>query len=324
MRFREHFLLKMDAAVLWVLVGSTALAGSLSGRVVDERGHPLSGIHLQLEGQGGTANAFSDHSGEYHFESLAGGSYQLSVRDVGFDLQAEHVDVGATAEIKHEVVVRLELLEQRVVVTATRNEVSTTLLGNSVTVLSEDETEQAARIPDLLRTVTGVHVLQTGAPGAITSLYIRGGESDYSKVLLDGIPLNQPGGYTDFSNLTTAGIERVEVVRGPQSALYGSDAIAGVIQMFSKKVDQEISRPQAELSLEGGTYSMLDATGGIRGRYNRLTYSGLFSHLETENAVPNSYLNNNTITSTLGFEVTRDSSLTLLGRGEYGRAGVPG
>ncbi|MFB3905469.1 MAG: TonB-dependent receptor domain-containing protein [Acidobacteriota bacterium] len=312
------------AGVVALMLISPVLAGSLSGKVRDEQGKPLVGIHLQLQGQGRTLSGTTDESGGYQFEDLPGGSYRLFVRELGFESRSDDVAVETSGELTHDLILRLELLKQTVVVTATRNEASASLLGNSVTVISEDEIEAAQTLSEVLRSVAGVHLLQTGAPGSVTSLYVRGGESDYSKVLLDGIPLNQPGGYAELSNLTTAGIERIEVVRGPQSALYGSDAITGVVQMFTRKPDEEVNRPQLELSLETGSYSQLGASGGVHGRQNRFSYSGLFSHWETDNAVPNSFLNDNSFSSTLGVELSETASLTLLGRGDYGRAGVPG
>jgi len=311
-------------AVLGVLTTTPVLAGSLTGKVADEHGKALGGIHLQLQGQEGTAATTTNETGEYRFDGLPAGPYRLLVRELGFESRSEDVTLESTADITHDVTLKLELLRQTVVVTATRNEVSTSLLGNSVTVIPEEEIKTARTLSDVLRSVAGVHLLQTGAPGSVTSLYIRGGESDYSKVLLDGIPLNQPGGYAELSNLTTADIERIEVVRGPQSALYGSDAITGVVQIFTRKPDEEITRPQAELTLETGSYSQLGASGGVHGRYDRFSYSGLFSHWQTDNAVPNNYLNNNSFSSTVGVELGEKASLSLLGRGEYGGAGVPG
>ena len=77
-------------------------------------------------------------------------------------------------------------------------------------------------------------MVQGGPFGAATSLFVRGGESDYVKVLVDGVPVNQPGGFYDFGSLTTDNVERIEVLRGPASVLYGSDAIAGVVQIVTR------------------------------------------------------------------------------------------
>jgi vitamin B12 transporter len=122
-----------------------------------------------------------------------------------------------------------------VVVTATRVPTALDAVPAAVTVLSGDHLRaQGIRtVAEALRAVPGAHVVETGSFGGQTSLFLRGGESDYAKVLLDGVPLNQPGGAFDFANLTTDNVDRIEIVRGPASVLYGSDAVTGVIQIFT-------------------------------------------------------------------------------------------
>ena len=92
---------------------------------------------------------------------------------------------------------------------------------------------RARRSSDLLRSAPGAVVVANGSRGAVASLFVRGGESNYTKVLLDGIPINEPGGTFDFGSVTTENLQRVEIVRGAQSALFGSDAMSGVVQMFT-------------------------------------------------------------------------------------------
>jgi vitamin B12 transporter len=302
------------------------LASSLSGKVTDQTGSPVAGLRLQLFSTSGVRNTATDQTGSYLFEHLEPGSYLLSVRELGFEEHREEVAVSASEKVEKNVTIHLAQLLEQVVVTATRNEVSASLLGNSVTVLSDADIAErnVLSTAELLRPVPGLHVVQAGGPGSITSIYIRGGESDYSKVLLDGIPINQPGGFVDLSNLTTGNIERIEVVRGPQSALYGSDAIAGVIQIFSKTPEVETRRPQFELTLEGGNYSHFSGSGGLYGKHGKVAYSGLFGHWETDGPVSNSFHNTNTVSSTIGVEISQYSSLSITGRAERGRSGVPG
>src|SRR4029079_14874052 len=90
-------------------------------------------------------------------------------------------------------------------------------------------------VSDALASVPGLMVVRSGSFGATTSLFARGGESDYVKVLVDGVPLNNPGGAFDFANLTTDNLDRIEIARGPTSVAYGSDAVAGVVQLFTRR-----------------------------------------------------------------------------------------
>ena len=122
------------------------------------------------------------------------------------------------------------------VVTATRLPMPLAATTAAVTVISGDELRShgIATVSDALRTVNGSAVVETGPLGSATSLFLRGGESNMVRVLLDGVPLNAPGGAVDLSNLSTDDVERIEIVRGPASVLYGSDAVAGVVQIFTR------------------------------------------------------------------------------------------
>src|SRR6266568_1335812 len=140
-----------------------------------------------------------------------------------------------------------------IVVTAERLPIPAAAVPAAVTVLSGAalRAQGIRSVADALRTVPGVTVVATGSFGAQTSLFVRGGEIDYVKVLSDGVPQNQPGGAYDFAHLTLDGVDRIEVVRGPVSVLYGSDAVAGVVQIFTRS-GRGTARPTA--SLRVGTF----------------------------------------------------------------------
>ena len=143
-----------------------------------------------------------------------------------------------------------------VVVSANARPIARNRLGSSVTVLTRPDIEryQQRTVLELLRqsTTPGLAVNQSGGPGRQTSVFIRGAESDHTKVLLDGIPLNDPSGNRafDFSSLTIDNLDRVEVLRGPQSVLYGTDALGGVINLTTRRPD---GPPEFRLSAEGGS-----------------------------------------------------------------------
>ena len=122
------------------------------------------------------------------------------------------------------------------VVTATRLETPIADAPGSVTVLHGERMRDAGHVflADALRAVPGVSLARSAGPGALTSVFVRGGESDYVQVLVDGVQVNDPGGSFDWAHLRTENIERVEIVRGPASVLYGSDAVSGVIQVFTR------------------------------------------------------------------------------------------
>jgi len=125
---------------------------------------------------------------------------------------------------------------EAIVVTGTPVPVLEGALGSHVSLLdgADLRARGVTRVSDALRSVTGLSMVQVGSFGSRSSVFLRGGESDYVLVLLDGIPLNDPGGAIDLSGLTMESVERIEVVRGPASGLYGSDAVAGVVQIITR------------------------------------------------------------------------------------------
>lgn len=172
-----------------------------------------------------------------------------------------------------------------VVVTATRLPVPRSAIPSSVTVLGG--AELAGRgvrlVADALRQVPGLAVVQGGSPGAAASVFLRGGESDYVKVLVDGVPVNQPGGSFDWANLTTDNVERIEVVRGPTSVLYGSDAVTGVVQIFTRAGR---GAPVASAGVEAGSMGTVRWGADVAGGAERVEYSAELARFATSGALP--------------------------------------
>ena len=319
---RQWFLLST------LLFGTAQLsAESISGTVTDPGGRPVPGIRLLLFRAGELhAQAVSDGMGYYSFEDLTQGLCVIAVRNLGFRQNRIEVLLRPQEEVEQPIILELKRLREEVVVTGARTETASSLLGNSLTVIPSEEIEAqgASNVAEVLRNVPAVNILQLGGKGSLTTLFLRGGESDYTKVLLDGVPLNQPGGSIDLSNLSTANVQRIEIVRGPQSALYGSDAISGVIQIFTKKGSTEAKVPRFDGFLEGGNLDTFRAGTAIRGGSDRLSYSAEFQHFSTNNMEVNDFFHNSSFSLHLGVETSKHSTLTLLGRSERGRSGAPG
>ncbi|MDP9186747.1 MAG: TonB-dependent receptor [Verrucomicrobiota bacterium] len=179
-----------------------------------------------------------------------------------------------------------------VVVSATRFDIPLDQSPASVSVIDSEDIDhkQIERVSDALREVPGLAVVQTGTPGQLTSVFMRGLPSQDMQVLLDGIPINQGlAGQFDFANLTTDNIDRIEVARGPQSTIYGPRALAGVVQIFTK---QGTGTPGVTLSEEGGTYDTFRETLASDGKIGQFDYSIGASRLDTDNARPNNQYRN--------------------------------
>ena len=138
-------------------------------------------------------------------------------------------------------------------------------------------------------------VVRSGAPGALTSLFVRGGESDYNKVLLDGVPLNEPGGAFYLNNLTTENLERVEILRGAYSSLFGSDAMGSVIQLFTRRGARDGAAARSPAQIEGGTYGTFHGNAAVSGGTERFDYSFGAARSTRDNRVPNSAFGNTTL-----------------------------
>lgn len=149
-----------------------------------------------------------------------------------------------------------------VVVTADRIARPLSQTTSTVSVVTGDALRAAGvvQLADALRLIPGVNVARTGSLGAQTSLFLRGGESDYVRVLVDGVAMNDPGGAFDLSSLSLDNVERIEVVRGPASVLYGSDAVTGVVQIFTRRAHAKLD---SRLALRGGSFGTTDADGSI-------------------------------------------------------------
>jgi len=199
-----------------------------------------------------------------------------------------------------------------VVVTATRVPVSADLVASAVTVLrGSDLVAQGVRtVVQALETVPGVHVAETGSFGGQTSLFMRGGESDYTKVLLDGVPLNQAGGAIDLAQLTTDNIDRIEIVRGPVSVLYGTDAVTGVVQVFTR-TGQGAARLGADL--RSGTYGSTQGAVDVTGGTTTIGYSARVSRFSSDGLYPYNNQYRNSVVSAgvrLAPDARTDATLT--------------
>ena len=218
---------------------------------------------------------------------------------------------------------------QPVVVTATRIPTPVSEVASSITIVTaaDIEARQQRTFADVLKDIPGVNVVQTGGPGGVTSVFMRGTNSNHTKVLIDGIDVSDPSNATgafDFGQLLTQDIERVEVLRGPQSGLYGSDAIGGVISIITKSGS---GPPQFKGLLEGGSFDTFNQAGTASGSHDALHYSASVAHFHA-GATPvtppdlllpgeariDDYDDNLTLSTKLGLDVTRDFDLGLVAR----------
>ena len=240
-----------------------AQSRTTSGTVVDQDGRPVPRALVRMVDAGrDSVGVFADDRGRFELTVPQTADCRIAASLAGF----ETAEAPCTSEP-----LRLELkvgpIRESVIVTSTRTEAPASQVGASATVFTAEDLErrQVPFVADLVGTTPGAMMIRSGGPGTLTSLFVRGGESDYNKVLLDGIPLNEPGGTFYLNNLTTENLDRIEIVRGAYSSLYGSDAMASVIQLFTRRADGMTRRPRGSVQIDGGTYGTVHASASVAG-----------------------------------------------------------
>jgi vitamin B12 transporter len=316
-------------ALLWsFLVFASALwaqsASTISGTVVDSARAVLPRATVRLLDKTGSdvGRNLTNSDGRFRFGRVAPGSYRVEASLTGFRSKALPAETGSELQI----VLEIAPVREYVTVTADRTETPTSLTGAATTVLDQRAIEDRQQLfaSSVLQSVPGVMVVRSGGLGTVTSVFVRGGESNYNKIFLDGIPLNEPGGTFEFSNLAEEDLDRIEIVRGPQSGLFGSDAMASTIQFFSRRGNPENVRPRVSLGFEAGKFQTLHGRAGLSGGYRRFDYAFGWSRLETDNQEPNNAFHNSTLSSNFGLGLGKNTAARLILRGDFGRVGTPG
>lgn len=288
--------------------GATSSAqerGSISGTVVDPQGAAVPGAAVTLLRDGQRIGDTSTSArGEFAFQGLSAGRYQVEAQAAGFEPQTTNaVFVGASGHATMEVGLQIGPLHQEVVVTAAASEVPVSQIGAAVTVVDHETLENLAK-PDVLealRVVPGAQIVQTGQRGGTTSFFVRGGASNFNKVLIDGVAANDIGGAFDFATVATTGVDRIEVLRESNSVLHGTDALSGVVSITTRRGSSRI--PEFSYSLDGGNLSTLRQAASIGGAVKRLDYFSEYSHFRTDNNVPNNAFRNGTYAGRFGVAV---------------------
>ncbi|MFI5249790.1 MAG: TonB-dependent receptor, partial [Gemmatimonadales bacterium] len=201
-----------------------------------------------------------------------------------------------------------------VVVTATKVPIAESVPTASTSVITGEDLRARgiATVAEALKDIAGATVVQSGSFGSQTSLFLRGGQSGYVKVLLDGVPLNLPGGPFSFDYLTTANVDRIEILRGPSSVLYGSDAVSGVIQIFTTRGSGPIA---GYLAGNGGNYTTFDGTAAVSGGLGPFGYSAGGDRQSTSGILPfNNEMLNGEMSGRLDYGLNTPTSAALTAR----------
>jgi vitamin B12 transporter len=323
-----HPFFRLSTAIpLLVLVATAARAGDIAGSVRTEDGRPLPHIVLVASGPAGPRVVVTGPDGRYRVRDLPAGDYSLRPDAPGFVLSPDaRVTVSSDSAVE-----RLDMrlapapITEHLVVAATRGDAAPSTLGMSVSVLDADRIagREASSFVELLRDLPGIAVARTGGPGSQSSSFLRGGESRFARILVDGVPVNQPGGGFDFGSALPLELERVEVVRGAASSLYGTDALAGVIHVVTRRAAADagnIIRAEVEV----GSFAWKRASGGGSGRADKWDWNGGLVGLRTDNEAPNSAFEEIAGAASVGRAIGTGGMARLVLRAEDSKRGTPG
>ena len=242
--------------------GSIVISGvvtDVSGAVV-----PDAAVDALVAGRR-TSGAITGSDGSYRLDVPARVPIELRVRHDGFAEQVVNLP-GTASPIARDIALAVGGVSDALIVTAARTAESRESVTESVSSFTrrDIETLGSSSLADIVRYTPGVNLESAGREGSLTSMFTRGGESDYNLVLVDGVRVNQSGGAFDFSRISAADIDRVEVVRGAQSALWGSDAMGAVVQVFTRRAGAG-DAPQVTGSAEGGSFGVFRGDARVHG-----------------------------------------------------------
>ena len=286
----------------------------LTGTLLDASGAGVGGVHVvaQLSGdsQAHLWKAVSTTDGEYAL-TIPSGKYHVEFERAPFVTRAFDLDLTSVSNRTLDLKLDLERISSSVVVTGEAEPLPVQQTSASVTTITREEIDarKSVSLPDALLYVPGISIGRTGSEGGTASIFLNGGGSSFSKVLVDGTPVNEPGNAVDFSNFTLDNIDKVEVVRGAESAIYGTDAVSGVIQVFTHRGTTRI--PAATIFAEGGNFATGRGGAQLSGLLGGFDYSGAASYFSTDGPENQNRFLNRTISGNVGYRLGEDNQLRL-------------
>jgi vitamin B12 transporter len=311
--------------MLWlVFFWRSTEAAIVHGTVTDPLGQPVIHASVVLVQNGQIlALALTRTDGSYQISSSASGRFYVLISASGFkQITSLSFYAGAVDSHDEDVVLESAIARQEIVTSATGTPLPEAQVSAAVSVQRNTEFRNRLNLVDPLRQVPGVFVLQQGQYGGPASLFIRGGNSDANQVNLDGVPIINIGGQFDFSNLSTAGVGQLEVYRGPNSVLYGSDAAAGVVSLSTPRG----STPFPSFFYEGdaGSHTSFRNMAQLGGTYKRLDYYGGFDAFQSDNDLKMDEYHDYTATANLGYAISSATQLRVTARNSDAAVGTPG
>jgi len=311
-------------ALFLLTITAAAHAVVVRGRVTTPLGAAVPGARVQLvEGGQVVAASVAGPDGTFEIRTGDGGRFTLLTSAGGFlPGVGEDFYGGAEDVVAQDAVISAGTVRQEVSVTATGIPTPLPQLTAPVSVISPDDLATRLGVTEEMRQTPGVQLAQSGQNGGLTSLFVRGGNSTANLVLIDGIPAEDVGGTFDFGTVSSTGVGRLEIYRGPNSAVYGTDAGASVVTLNTPRGSS--LKPLLTYSGDAGNLHTWRNEGTIGGTARRLDYFGAFSRFDTSNALPRDRYHSSTSAANVGYNFTGDTQLRFTIRDAVSATGLPG
>jgi outer membrane cobalamin receptor len=312
------------------LLSSAVLAGDLSVnnlqiKIVDPQSAVVPGAQVVLLREGSSTPVSvqtSSGSGQVSFRGLADGKYVVKVLAAGFGARDEGVEIPKTEQTDVHLILVAPV--ETVVVTAAGVPVPAEDSGAQVSTLDASQLDgmQSIAAADALRFLPGAVVSTAGRRGGLTSLFVRGGNSNYNKVIVDGVPVNDPGGVFDFGVTPLNGTDRLELARGAQSTLYGSEAMTSVVQVFTREGTTRV--PELSFGADGGTFGTTRGYASLAGARGPIDYDVFGAQTNTNGQGINDVYSSSSEGANVGVALSQRVQFRLRTRHANSFSGVPG
>lgn len=300
-----------------------ARAVVVRGVVTDPLGAAVTGAQVRLiQGTQAIAIGVSGVDGSYEIRSTAQGRFILLTAATTFapnisrDFYGGRVDV-----VTRNIVLEAASVTEQVTVTATGISTPIQQASAAVTLIPMSDLATQAGIVNDLRQAPGNVVVQTGQYGGVASLFVRGGNSDANKVLIDGIPAEDTGGQFDYGTVASTGLSGLELYRGPNSALYGSNAVASVVNLTTPRGSS--LRPVVHYSGDAGNFRTYRNEVALSGAHAKLDYYTAFSRFNTSNSLPRDQFHVATSVANIGYNLTTNTQARFTLRYANSATGLP-
>jgi vitamin B12 transporter len=305
---------------------AAAVSVDLKVKVVDPQAAAVAGAEVSLvNASGDKVLAVETTSAEgVAILHVAASGAQIRVLAAGFAAETVSVPLQDRSPVELTVKLHLATAAETVVVSATRTPVVGEAAGADVDTLNGAQltTMQPAAADDAVRFLPGAVVNTAGQRGGLTSLFVRGGESNYNKVIVDGVTINEPGGTFDFGTLSLAQGDRMEFVRGAQSTLYGSDAMTSVVEVWTRTGSTRT--PELRLAADGGNFGTASGHASLAGARGKFDYNLFGDQFNTNGFGVNDAYSDSLEGANAGAQIDDKTSLRVRVRHSNSHTGVPG